>query len=151
MKSQWERGRMLKYLIRCWECPPWHIVHRARTRTQVFWLQEGEGSTYRKGHGLQSQVCPAVLCVCPCTQPCPILSDPMGCSPPGSSVRMSQARILDWVAISSSSGSSQARDRTCIFCAPCIGWWVLYHWRCLESPTLPPPMLSHSPKYSSNL
>ena len=35
------------------------------------------------------------------TQSCPTLSDPMGCSPPGSSVYgISQARILDWVAIS---------------------------------------------------
>ena len=35
----------------------------------------------------------------------------MDCSPPGSSVRgISQARILEWVAISSSRGSSQSRD-----------------------------------------
>ena len=87
-----------------------------------------------------------------CSQSCPTLCNPVDCSPPGSSVRrISQARILDWVAISSSSGSSRARDRTCIFCAPCIGWWILYHWHCLESPILPPPKLSHSPKYSSNL
>ena len=41
------------------------------------------------------------------------LCDPMDCSPPGSSVHgLLQARILDWVAIPSSSGSSQPRDRT---------------------------------------
>ena len=41
------------------------------------------------------------------------LCDPMDCSPPGSSVhRISQARILDWVAISFSRGSSRPRDRT---------------------------------------
>ena len=35
----------------------------------------------------------------------------MDCSPPGSSVcGISQARILEWVAISSSRGSSQSRD-----------------------------------------
>ena len=34
-------------------------------------------------------------------QSCPTLCDPMDCSPPGSSVRgISQARILEWVAIS---------------------------------------------------
>ena len=34
-------------------------------------------------------------------QPCPILCDPMDCSPPGSSVLgISQARILELVAIS---------------------------------------------------
>ena len=39
--------------------------------------------------------------------------DPMDCSPLGSSVReTSQGRTLEWVAISSSRGSSQPRDRT---------------------------------------
>ena len=39
--------------------------------------------------------------------------DPVDCSPPGSSLRgVSQAGILGWVAISSSSGSSRARDQT---------------------------------------
>ena len=34
-------------------------------------------------------------------QSCPTLSDPMDCSPPGSSVRgIFQARVLEWVAIS---------------------------------------------------
>ena len=37
------------------------------------------------------------------------------CSPPGSSVHgISQARMLEWVAVSSSRGSSQPRDRTCV-------------------------------------
>ena len=44
---------------------------------------------------------------------CPTLCDPMGCSPPGSSVHgLLQARILEWVATSSSRGSSKPRDRT---------------------------------------
>ena len=44
-------------------------------------------------------------------QPCPALCDPMDCGPPGSSVRgISKARRLEWVAISSSRGSSQPRD-----------------------------------------
>ena len=41
------------------------------------------------------------------------LWDPMDCSPPGSSVHgISQARILEWVAISYSRGSSHPRDWT---------------------------------------
>ena len=41
------------------------------------------------------------------------LCDPMDCSPPGSSVHgILQARILEWVAMSSSRGSSQPRDQT---------------------------------------
>ena len=47
------------------------------------------------------------------TQLCPTLSDPMDCSPPGSSVHgTSQARILEWVAIPFSRGSPQIRDQT---------------------------------------
>ena len=46
-------------------------------------------------------------------QSCPTLCDPMDCSLPGSSVHgISQARVLEWIAISSSRGSSQPRDRT---------------------------------------
>ena len=45
------------------------------------------------------------------------LFDPMDCSPPGSSVHgISQARILEWVAIPFSRGSSQPRDRTHVSC-----------------------------------
>ena len=44
---------------------------------------------------------------CSVTQLCQTLCDPMDCSPPGSSVHGTfQARILEWVAISSSKGSS---------------------------------------------
>ena len=47
-------------------------------------------------------------CVCLVTQSCPILCDPMDCSLPGSSVHgILQARIMDWVAMLSSRGSSQ--------------------------------------------
>ena len=45
------------------------------------------------------------------SQSCLTLFDPMDCSPPGSSVHgILQARILEWVAISISRGSSQLRD-----------------------------------------
>ena len=45
------------------------------------------------------------------------LCDPMECSLPGSSVLgIFQVRVLEWVAISSSRGSSQSRDWTCISC-----------------------------------
>ena len=53
---------------------------------------------------------------------------PMDCSPLGSSIcGISQARILEWVAIPFSKGSSQPRDQTCVFCTSCIGRKVLYH------------------------
>ena len=50
-------------------------------------------------------------------QSCLTLSNPMDCSLPGSSVhQVSQARILEWVAIPFSRGSSQPRDRTGVSC-----------------------------------
>ena len=46
-------------------------------------------------------------------QSCLTLCNPMDCSLPGSSIHgILQARILEWVAISFSRGSSQPRDRT---------------------------------------
>ena len=46
-------------------------------------------------------------------QLCLTLCDPMDCSLPGPSVHgIFQARVLEWVAISFSRGSSQHRDRT---------------------------------------
>ena len=53
--------------------------------------------------------------------------NPMDCSLPGSSVHgILQVRILEWVAISFSRGSSQPRDQTCFSCVSCIGRQVLY-------------------------
>ena len=50
-------------------------------------------------------------------QLCPTLSDPMDCSLPGSSVHgIFQARVLEWVAISSSRGASQPRDQNQVSC-----------------------------------
>ena len=56
-----------------------------------------------------------VLCVgeSEVAQLCLTLCDPMDCSPPGCSIHgIFQARILEWVAISFSRGSSQPRDQT---------------------------------------
>ena len=45
--------------------------------------------------------------------------DTMDCSPPGSSVReILQARILEWVSMPSSRGSSQPRDQTLSLMSP---------------------------------
>ena len=54
-----------------------------------------------------------------------LFCDPMDYSLPGSSVHgISQAGILEWVAISTSRGSSQPRDQTQV---SCLGRWILYH------------------------
>ena len=47
----------------------------------------------------------------------PTLCDPMDYSPPGSSIHgILQARILEWVAIPFSRGSSQPKDQTRVSC-----------------------------------
>ena len=85
----------------------------------------------------------SVKCVCVCVcihsycclvaQLFPTLCDPMDCSPPASSVHgISQVRILKWVAISFSRGSSQLRDWTPV---SCIGRQILYHWATREAHT----------------
>ena len=60
----------------------------------------------------------------------------MDCSPPGSSVHgLSQARILEWGALSFSRESSWPTDRTH---TSWIGRWVLYYWATREAAyTLP--------------
>ena len=81
------------------------------------------------GFWLSACVCDKLfqLCLTPC--------DSMDCSPPGSSVHgILQARILEWVAMPSSMGSSRPRDRTCVSYVSCISRWVLYHQRHLGSP-----------------
>ena len=51
------------------------------------------------------------------TQSCPIICNPVDCSPPGSSVHgFLQARLLEWVAISFSRGSSRPRGQTQVSC-----------------------------------
>ena len=77
------------------------------------WWGTGELILRRDGDCLVAKLC--------CT-----LLWPMDCSRPGSSILgILQARILEWVAISFSRGSSWPRDWTHIFC---IDRSILYHW-----------------------
>ena len=60
-------------------------------------------------------------------QSCLTLWDPMDYSLPGSSLHgILQARVLEWVAISFSRGSSRPRDRTQVYCIPgrCFNLWA---------------------------
>ena len=67
-------------------------------------------------------------------QLCPTLCNPIDCGLPGFSVHgILQAKILEWVAVPSSGGSSQSMDRTCVCYVSCIGRWALYHWHHLGS------------------
>ena len=71
---------------------------------QDFALILGKGDKVRNSANI-------ICCCCLVTQFFPTLCDHVDCSLPGSSVHgISQARILEWVAISFSRGSSQPRD-----------------------------------------
>ena len=74
------------------------------------------------------------------TQSCPTLCDPVDCSLPSSSVHgILQAKILEWVAISFSRGSSRPRDWTRV---SCIGGRLFNLWATREA---------HSPWVSTGL
>ena len=74
-------------------------------------------------------------CICAQSVSCVWLCNPMDCSLLGSSVHgIFQARILQWVAISYSRGSSQRRDRTCISWVSSNGRQILLTLSHLRSP-----------------
>ena len=68
--------------------------------------------------------CLETVCACMLAkslQSCSTLCHPINCRPPGSSVRgILQARILEWVLMPSSRGSSYPRDQTHISCGSCV-------------------------------
>ena len=80
-------------------------------------------------------------CVClpaKSLQPCLTLCDPLDCSPPASSVcGIFQARVLEWVAMLSSRGSSQPRDGTQVSYASCIADWFFTTSATWEAPCKP--------------
>ena len=72
------------------------------------------------------------LCVL-VTRWCLTLCGPMGDSPPGSSIHgIFQARVLEWIAISFSRGSSWPRDWTWV---SCIAGKLFTVWSTREAPT----------------
>ena len=114
----------------------------------------GMQSTRRLMHMLRStpRICPAntqrrkhmlvlgemyqakVLMCCLATQSCLTHWNSMDCSRQALlSMEIFQAGILEWVAISSSRGSSWHRDRTHIFCISCTDRQILYHWPIWDS------------------
>ena len=83
---------------------------------------------------------------CLVAKSCPTLLRPHGLAhqPALSSVsEISQARILEWVAISSSGESSQPKDQICLSCVSCICRWILYHCTTWEAPDTRLPEKPH--------
>ena len=75
--------------------------------------------------------------LCVCVQSCATLCNPTDCSPLGSSLHeIFQARILEWVPVSFSRGSSWCRDQIHVSWVSCTGRRILYHWATKEAQTL---------------
>ena len=72
----------------------------------------------------KNRALPCTTCSCSVTQSCPILGNLTDCTLPGSSAHgISQSRLLQWVVIPFSRGSSQSRDQTWVSCI--AGWFFL--------------------------
>ena len=92
---------------------------------KYWWLLQSTISYLFSDSTCQKGNCFNIVCVC-VSQSCLTLCDPMDCSLPHSSVHgISQARILEWVALPFSRGSSWPRDQTQV---SWIGRRILYHW-----------------------
>ena len=107
--------------------PGWHFSQQSRC-----WH---EGATWFLLYSLK--LYPSLQRICVKFLPsCPTLCDRRDCSLPGSSVHgILQAKILQWVAMSSSRGSSWFWDRTHVCYVSCTGSWILYHQCQLGSPS----------------
>ena len=96
--------------------------------------QRGEGAEEVKTITLQISSGMADLreLLCRVALSCPTLCDPMDCRQPGFSIHgILQARMLEWVAMPFSRGSSQSRDQTQV---SCIGGLVLHQLSYKGSP-----------------
>ena len=111
--NYWFTDKLIVFMNQCW----WENTSKASKVPTLPHLSK-----------LQlTESCPCCLCA-KRAQLFLLLWNPMDCSQPGSSVQgIFQARILEWVAISSSRGCFQSRDQTRFSCNSCIGRQILYH------------------------
>ena len=87
-------------------------------------------------------LCGLHVVVCLVAQSCPTLCNPLACSRLDCSVHgIFQARILEWVAISSSRESSWLRDPSHVSCVSCIAGRFFTCWAFGEAHSLRGPSL----------
>ena len=140
-QESWVLGPALLKLLyetgRCWATRGQHVSswwHILCSRCFGFIVTSLWASSMHFGVFTKFHIVLSTSAACVHAQSYPTLGDPMDCSPLSSSVHgISQARMLEWVAISSSRGSSPPRDPTHISCVSCIGRWILYCWATYEA------------------
>ena len=104
--------------------------HYHISSNSLFWKL----NTYQAYKSISAALTIAMGACYPVAKLCPTPFDPMDCSMPGSFAHgISQAGILEWVAIFFSKGSFWSRDRTRI---SCIGRQILYHRATREVPAM---------------
>ena len=123
---EWEVGvSRCKLLYIGWITRPYCVAQK----TIQYPMINSNGKEYFKKNSHTAEINNIVSQLCMrarLLQLCPTLCDPMDCSLAGSSVHGSlQARILEWVVISSR-GSSRPRNQNHVSYI-WIGRWVLYH------------------------
>ena len=92
-------------------------------------------------HELISNHRKSLCCCCLVAKSCPTLLRPRGLQLASSSVHgISQARVLQWAAISSSRGTFWPRDWTCV---SCIGRQAVYRWVTREAHTEKQMLFTH--------
>ena len=90
-----------------------------------------ETETRQRFYNITYEYTTVYYCCCLVAKSWSTLCNPMDCSSPGFPVHWtSHLRILEWVAISFSRGSSWPRDQTCV---SCTGRWILYCWATREA------------------
>ena len=116
----------------------YHLILRQKRQLVVWWLQSALTVSCSRcwmtfpSSWLKTKGVNVLWCWCSVAQSCSSLCDPMDCSSPGSSVHgVLQARIVEWVAIPFSRGSSWPRDQTHV---SCVGRQILYHGGPQEAP-----------------
>jgi len=89
------------------------------------------------------------------TKSCPTVENPINCSLPGFSVHgISQARTLEWVAISFSRGSSPSRDQIQVSCNQCGNlccWLILRNYHSHHNLQEQPPWSISTHQYRGNI
>ena len=112
---------------------PWRYKCPSSTCIDSHWLWRGILSA-RKWQSRSYQFALWACVHMQSLQSCLTLCNPVDCCLPGSSVHgISQARILEWVAMPSSRGSSWSSGQTHISCGSCIAGGFLYCWATVEA------------------
>ena len=136
--------------MKWWDRMPWSLFSECWALSQLFHSPLSSIARPsliiwgRKDAGRSTSM--TICCCSLVTKSRPTLCNAMDCSPPGSSVHgILQARILEWIAISFSRGSSWPMEPTRV---SCICRQILYLWATWEA--LCDQLLLFSHQFASN-